>query len=373
MSESETAYIGLGSNLGDRKKNIDNALKMLTQTEGIELVRTSETIETKPLAGSDQTSYINTVAELKTSMSAQDFHKKMLAVETALGRTRNIKWSSRTIDLDLLLFGDEIINETNLIVPHPQMHLRTFVLKGLCQLNPALVHPVMKVDVSTLFDRLNNTNFIPDSNVPQLVSIAGLIGSGKTTLANKLAQVLDCPLILEPYDQNPYLPQVYAGKKELALDSQLFFLTHRFDQINTGVLKAAKLYISDYIFDKELIYAKILLNSDQMVLYRHIHDLYSPKISSPVLVIYLTDSSQNCLERIHQRNRPYEQKIEISFLDSILYGHEQLFAGWKKSPVIRIGTTDLDYSKPDSVAHLVNQVKCYVNVQSTKQIRPPNV
>ena len=224
MNESKIAYIGIGSNLGDRKKNIDNALKMLTQTDGIQPLRTSDIIETNPLAGVEQPRYLNTVAELTTALSAQNFHKKISGIETALGRTRNVKWSPRTIDLDLLFFGDEIIKETNLVVPHPQMHLRTFVLSGLCQLNPALVHPVMKVDVSTLANRLNNTDFIPDSEVGQLVSIAGLIGSGKTTLANKLSQVLDCPIILEPYDQNPYLPEVYAGKKELALDSQLFFL-----------------------------------------------------------------------------------------------------------------------------------------------------
>ena len=233
MNASKIAYIGLGSNLGERRKYIDDAIKMLTQTEGIELVRTSDIIETTPLAGTDQPSYLNTIAELKTTLSAQDFYKKILAVETALGRTRNVKWSPRTIDLDLILFGDEVIKQTNLIVPHPQMHLRTFVLSGLCQLNRRLQHPVMKVDVSALAARLNDTNFIPNSDNPQLVSIAGLIGSGKTTLATKLTELLNCPLILEPYDQNPYLPEVYAGRKELALDSQLFFLTHRFDQLNT--------------------------------------------------------------------------------------------------------------------------------------------
>lgn len=346
---------------------------MLSQIEGIQLVRTSDIIETTPLAGAEQPRYLNTVAELKTSLSIRDFFKKMSGIETALGRTRNVKWSPRTIDLDLLLFGDEVINQPNLIVPHQQMHLRTFVLSGLCQLNPSLVHPVMKIDVSTFYKCLNNTDFYLDSSVPQLVSIAGLIGSGKTTLANKLSQAIDCPLILEPYDQNPYLPQVYAGNSNLALDSQLFFLTHRFDQLNSEVLQAGKLYVSDYLFDKELIYAKLLLNTGQMDIYRRVYELYNPKISSPVLVIYLTDSPQNCLERIHQRNRPYEQKIEIPFLEKILSGHEELFAGWKKSPVIRLNTADLDYSKPETVENLANQVRCYVSIQASKQRKPVSV
>ena len=143
--------------------------------------------------------------------------------------------------------------------------------------------------------------------------------------------------------------------------------------MNVDVLQAGKLYVNDYLFDKELIYAKLLLNPAQMDIYSRVYDLYSPKISSPVLVIYLTDSSQNCLERIHQRNRPYEQKIEVPFLDKILSGHEELFASWKKSPVIRICTTDLAYSKPETVEHLAEQVKCYINVPSVKQRQPLNV
>lgn len=373
MGESKIAYIGMGSNLGERQKNLENAVKMLSQTESVRLVRVSELIETNPLAGIDQPRYLNAVAEFNTELSAQDFLRKMLSIEAALGRTRSVKWSPRTIDLDLLLFGDEVINELNLVIPHPQMHLRTFVLSGLCRLNPALLHPVMNVPVSVLAERLNNLDFVFNPDIPQLVSIAGIIGSGKTTLANKLSQALGCPIILEPYDKNPFLPQVYAGNKDLALDSQLFFLTHRFDQLNSDILGAGKLYVSDYIFDKELIYAKLLLNPGQIDIYRRVHDLYYPKISSPVLVIYLTDSPQKCLERIHQRNRPYEQQIETQFLEKILTGHEELFSNWKKSPVIRINTADLDYSKTDIVENLAKQVACYVKIQTSKQRKPASV
>ncbi len=373
MGESKIAYVGLGSNLGDRQKNLENAVKMLSQTEGIKLLRVSQLIETSPLGGTDQPRYLNAVAEFNTEISARDLLKKMMGIESTLGRTRRVKWSPRTIDLDLVLYGDEIINELNLVVPHPQMHLRTFILSGLCQLNPAIVHPVMKVPVSVLAERLNNTDFIFNPDVPQLISIAGVIGSGKTTLANKLTQLFDCPLILEPYDQNPFLPQVYAGNKDLALDSQLFFLTHRFDQLNSDNMQAGKLYVSDYIFDKELIYAKLLLNSVQMDLYSRVHDLLYPKISQPVLVIYLTDTPQNCLERIHQRNRPYEQKIEVQFLEKILAGHEELFSNWKKSPVIRINTSELDYSRPETVENLANQVTCYVSVKAAKQRKSVSV
>jgi len=373
MSESKVAYIGLGSNLGDRQKNLENAVRMLSQTESLRLLRVSQLIETNPLAGVEQPRYLNAVAEFNTEITARDLIRKMVSIEAALGRTRTVKWSPRTVDLDLLLYGDEVINEPNLTIPHPQMHLRSFVLSGLCQLNPALLHPVMKVPVSVLAERLNNSDFIFKADTPQLVSIAGIIGSGKTTLANKLSQAFGCPIILEPYDQNPFLPQVYAGNKDLALDSQLFFLTHRFDQLNNDVLGEGKLYISDYIFDKELIYAKLLLNPAQMDLYRRVHDLLYPKISRPVLIIYLTDSPKKCLERIHQRNRPYEQQIELQFLEKIMSGHEDLFSNWKKSPVIKINTSELDYSKPETVENLANQTRFYVSIKDVKQRKPVSV
>jgi deoxyadenosine/deoxycytidine kinase len=264
--------------------------------------------------------------------------------------------------LDLLLFGEEIINSPDLTVPHLQMHLRSFVLKGLCQLGAELLHPVIKEPMKELALRLNSADFVINGEQPQLVSVAGIIGVGKTTLAKKLSEILSCECIFEPYDKNPYLPDVYAGKKELALDSQLFFLTSRVAQLNHHSLKAGEILFADYVFDKELIYAKQLLNAEQLALYHTIHKQIISDIVAPVLVIYLTDSVQNCLERIHRRNRPYEQKIQPQFLDSLSRGHEKLFADWKKCPVIRLSMSEFDYMQNGNIQHLANQIKSYIAI-----------
>jgi len=385
------AYIGLGSNLGDRKGYINSALKLLAGNEHIELVRTSDIIETAPLvpllasgkrqggeAQMNQSKYLNAVAEVKTNLTAEDLHKNLIEIEISLGRVRSKKWSPRVIDLDLLLFGEQIINnpdlsdESDLTVPHPQMQLRSFVLKGLCQLNGSLIHPVIKEPVNVLADRLNGQDFVLNPDMPQLVSVAGIIGVGKTTLAKKLSDLLNCKCIFEAYDKNPFLPDVYAGKKESALDSQLFFLTSRIEQLNQNVLARRQLAITDYVFNKELIYAGRLLNQQQLTIYKKIYPPFAEKVIQPVLVIYLRDTPKNCLNRIHKRNRPYEQKINLQFLQDLNSDYEQLFADWKTCPVIRLSMSQFDCRKNEDriprgvshcgLQHLANQLKYYVAV-----------
>jgi len=203
---------------------------------------------------------------------------------------------------------------------------------------------------------------VPHPELPQLVSVAGIIGVGKTTLTKKLSDLLGGKCVLEPYDTNPFMPDVYAGRKELALDSQLFFLSGRIEQLNHNTLARGQIAVSDYIFDKELIYARRLLDAQQLALYEKIYPLFSAGITPPVLVIYLTDSVQNCLERIHMRNRPYEQQIKLQFLEALSCDYEQLFSIWKICPVIRISVSKFDYMKDGNIDHLTNQIRSYIAV-----------
>ncbi len=383
MKKPTTAYIALGSNLGNRKRFIKNALRLLTNTNQVELgrvcfahhnrctnqvelTRVSKIIETAPLAQMDQPNYLNAVAEIKTTLTAQSLHKMLTHIEKKLGRIAREKWAPRTVDLDLLLFGQEIKRLPHLTIPHPQMHLRSFVLKGLRQLNPNLLHPVMKESVSELADRLVGCDFVLNPNLPQLISIAGIIGVGKTTLAKKLSKKLRCKLLLEPYDQNPFLPEVYAGKYELALNSQLYFLTARTKQLNRDTLQSGRIIVSDYFFDKELIYANLLLNFQQLALYKKIYPQFAEKVAPPVLIIYMQDSSQKCLQRIHKRNRPYEQRIKLQFLDALAVGHQHLFTRWKTCPVIRLSVSNFDCTKPADINRLANQIKNYVAIVDNK-------
>jgi deoxyguanosine kinase len=357
---TKTAYIGLGSNLGDRREYIDKALKMLVDTSNSKIIGLSDIIETNALGDSNQPDYLNAVARIETILDVHSLHKALINIENALGRERPCKWAARTIDIDLLLFDNQIIRSTSLTVPHPQMHLRSFVLRGLCQLDAWLEHPVMKLSVSELAERLNGGDFAIASDKPHLISLAGNIGVGKTTLAKKLASLLGGEILFEPYDTNPFMPEVYAGKKELALDSQLFFLTNRTQQLGRDNLKVGNVYISDYIFEKETIYADALLESRQLALYKQIYPPFALMVSTPMLVIYLEDSAEDCLNRIHRRGRPYEQKIELQFLRRLDRDYQQLFTGWKKSPLIRVKTSQLDYADASIVENIAAQINYYI-------------
>jgi len=360
MPEPTTAYIGLGSNLGRRKTNILNACNLLAESHHIDLVEVSDLLESSALNSHRQPKYINAVARINTTLPPEQLHQKLTEIEKAIGRTRSTKWSPRTIDLDLLLFGSQIINRPGLTVPHPQMHLRSFVLAGMCRLEPDFLHPVLKKPMRELANRLNGENFFLDSHKPQIISIAGIIGVGKTTLARHLADELHCKQLLEAYDANPFMPALYEGQTQVALDCQLWFLLNRTGQLNPGSLQAKELVLSDYIFEKEFIYARRLLNSPQLALYREIYPHVVRKIAEPVLVIYLTDSPENCLRRIHHRNRPYEQKIEPAFLQDLAADYEKIFTDWKTCPVIRISKKDFDCTRAEHLRNLVEQMKSYI-------------
>ncbi len=360
MTKTTTAYIGLGSNIGDRESYIHQAVRLLSQNKDIRVTRVSDLIETAPLGGLNQGQFINAAGRISTTLSAQDLHQVLIDTENRLGRVRAEKWAPRIIDLDLLLFGSEIINQADLAVPHPRMHLRSFVLGPLCQLNAELSHPVLKVSVRQLSERLQGSDFVLNADVPQLVSIAGVIGVGKTTLTNILSELFSSRAVLEPYDRNPFMSRVYAGAKELALDSQLFFLVHRTEQLNTAALTVNRPVFSDYVFEKELIYARRLLDAEQLSLYESIYPAFAAKVSQPVLVIYLSDAVEKCLQQIHVRNRSYEQGISVQFLQQLDDDYRRLFETWKTCPVIRLSMSEFNVQRDEDIEHLAVQIKNYV-------------
>ena len=136
------AYIGVGSNLGDREATMRAALEALDASPGIRVVAVSSFLETEPLGFLDQPRFLNAAAAVETDLDARGLLEALLAVERDLGRTRDgPRYGPRTIDLDLLLFGDDRLDEPGLTVPHPRLHERMFVLGPLAELDPGLVVP----------------------------------------------------------------------------------------------------------------------------------------------------------------------------------------------------------------------------------------
>jgi len=137
------AYVGLGANLGPREITLQRAVNLLGAAEGIELVEQSTLRETEPVDVVDQPPFLNGVVALDTTLSARELLDALLRVEAELGRVREegVRWGPRTIDLDLLVYGSEVVDEPGLRVPHPRLHERRFALEPLAELAPDLVVP----------------------------------------------------------------------------------------------------------------------------------------------------------------------------------------------------------------------------------------
>lgn len=135
------AYVGLGANLGDRDVTLEQALALLEAVPGVEVRAVSTLRETDPVGVVDQPRFLNGAVAVDTTLSARELLDRLLAIERTLGRERGERWGPRIVDLDLLLHGDEIVDEPGLRVPHPRLHERLFALEPLAELDPGLEIP----------------------------------------------------------------------------------------------------------------------------------------------------------------------------------------------------------------------------------------
>jgi 2-amino-4-hydroxy-6-hydroxymethyldihydropteridine diphosphokinase len=135
------AYVGLGANLGDREETLRQAVTLLAAAEGVDVLAVSELRETDPVGVVDQPRFLNGAAVVETALSARELLDTLLAIERSLGRKRGERWGPRAIDLDLLLYGDDVVAEPGLRVPHPRLHERRFALEPIAELDPELVIP----------------------------------------------------------------------------------------------------------------------------------------------------------------------------------------------------------------------------------------
>jgi len=138
---SKTAFVGIGSNLGDREDNLRLAVELLSAEDGVDVTAVSEIRETEPVGPVEQGPFLNGAVRIETELGPRELLERLLAVEQRLGRVREERWGPRTIDLDLLLYGDEAVDEPGLTVPHPRLHERRFVLEPLADLAPSLEIP----------------------------------------------------------------------------------------------------------------------------------------------------------------------------------------------------------------------------------------
>ena len=159
------AYLGLGSNIGDRLENLRSALSRLNNISEIRVQKVSPVYETLPVGGPQQPDYLNAVVEIETYLEAEKLLAVCSCIEQDMGRVRRVHWGPRVIDIDILLFGELILNTEQLTVPHPRMHERAFVLKPLADISPDYIHPVLGLTVGEILVKIDEVDVRKMMNV----------------------------------------------------------------------------------------------------------------------------------------------------------------------------------------------------------------
>lgn len=177
------------------------------------------------------------------------------------------------------------------------------------------------------------------------IAIEGVIGVGKTTLARLLKPQLQAEVLLEVFEENPFLARFYEDRERYAFQTQTFFLLSRFQQQHEAIpsaLENANL-LTDYTFDKNKIFARLTLSGDELEMYERVQDILGGRIPTPDLIVYLSATVDSLMSRIAIRDRSYERTMEREYIASLAQAYEAFYTGYTAAPVLRLGTDDLDY------------------------------
>ncbi len=184
------------------------------------------------------------------------------------------------------------------------------------------------------------------ANGIRYIAIEGNIGAGKTTLARLIAEESGAKLFQEEVDDNPFLPKFYENTRAFAFQAQIFFLLNRYrQQIEIAQRDLfADLAVADYLFAKDSIFANVVLEDDELVLYDRLHSLLEARITRPDLVLYLQASPDVLLERIHRRGRQFERSIPEEYLEALNDAFNHYFFHYEDSPLLIVNTDRLDFA-----------------------------
>ena len=337
MQKLKTYHIALGSNKGDKFKNLQDAVDAIHERIGnIKLI---SKVYKSPAFGFESDDFLNCCLVLESYLEPQDVLNHLLSIETALGRERKkaAGYEARIIDLDIVFAEDAIIRTETLQVPHPEMQKRKFVLLPLNDVASKIKHPECDKEVAVLLDECKDDSVLEPIKIwlknpskgfnfskHNYIAIEGNIGAGKTSLATKISHDFNAKLILERFADNPFLPKFYEDANRYAFTLEMSFLADRYQQISDDLSQLdlfKNFIVSDYDVFKSLIFSKITLQEDEFNLYRKLFYLMYKDLRKPDLYVYLYQSTTKLQENIKKRGRDYEQNIADDYLEKINLGY----------------------------------------------------
>jgi deoxyguanosine kinase len=198
--------------------------------------------------------------------------------------------------------------------------------------------------------------------LPMYIAIEGVIGVGKTTLARLLQPAFQATLLLEIFEENPFLSSFYTDRQRYAFQTQIFFLLSRYHQQRRAVpdvLARGENLIADYTFQKDALFARINLQGDELDMYYRVHEALAEKIPSPDLIVYLRADTNTLMQRINLRDRPYERSMERAYIEELNRSYEDYFAGSHTSnPALAVDSDNLDYIRhPEDLKWIENRIR----------------
>lgn len=316
MKSQHQVVLSIGSNQGNRLENIKSCINLIHQEVGT-VIRVSKLYET-PAWGFESDAFYNCALLLHTTSSAQKILSQVLKVEKQLGRIRLNQegYQSRIIDVDVIVFDDEIIETEKLHIPHPLMQNRNFVLLPMQDLKLDWKHPVFQKTISELISVSPDDSVCtvvqdlkcPLNEIPlqkfNYIAFEGNIGAGKTTLVHKIAEDFNAKTVLERFADNPFLPKFYKDQNRYAFPLEMSFLADRYQQLSDDLAQFdlfKDFIVADYHIFKSLIFAKITLQEDEYRLYRNLFDIIYKEMPKPDLYIYLYQNTDRLLQNIKKR------------------------------------------------------------------------
>ena len=372
MKIQRITYLSLGTNQGNKLENLQKAIDLIDDSVG-GIQKISSVYQT-PSWGFNGENFFNICIKVSTYQQPEVLLSSLLEIEQELGRLRSAEkgYQNRKIDIDILLFDDEIIFSKLLIVPHPKMLDRKFVLIPLAEIAPNDMHPIKKTQLSVCAQNCNDASEIsiikkklrrpiPLSEKYNYIAIEGNIGSGKTSLTKMISDEFNAKIILERFADNPFLPKFYEDKERYAFPLEMSFLADRHQQLSDDLAQFdlfKNFIVSDYYIFKSLIFAQVTLQKEEYILYRKMFDIMYKEITKPDLYIYLYQNTEQLLQNIKKRGRDYEQNIEPSYLNKIHLGYRNFIDTEENLNSVIIDVSGRDFvSNPDDYKCIIKKIK----------------
>lgn len=372
MQILRNTYLSLGSNQGNKLDTLQKAINLIAEKIG-NIVKISAIYKTASW-GFKSDDFFNCCIQVTTGLNPENLLYKLQQIELLLGRNRtsNNGYQARTIDIDILLFENEIIFSKNLMVPHKEMLNRNFVMVPLAEIAPNFIHPIEKQRLSVCLKNCADLSEIEKTDLKinrpiaisekyNYIAIEGNIGAGKTTLAKMISEDFNAKIVLERFADNPFLPKFYEDNERFAFPLEMSFLADRYQQLSDDLAQFdlfKNFIVSDYYIFKSLIFAQVTLPKDEYFLYRKMFDIMYKEISKPDLYIYLHQSTPQLIENIKKRGRTYEQNIAPEYLDKIHKGYVNFIKTEESLNTLIIDVSTMDFlENSEDYFSIIQQIK----------------